>query len=141
MPRIADTPNMSLVREVYDTAAEQGPQILITRFDDWFAPDFEWTPILLSSIDGRAYRGKREFEDYWEQFREAFADIELSEGSFEEIDYDKVLLTARLRVTGVGSGVPIDREVAYLFEVRDGRIAFARTFFSPRDAREFLARA
>ena len=36
-------------------------------------------------------------------------------------------------------GVPIDRTVAYLFEVRDGRITSGRTFFSPSDAREFLA--
>ena len=57
------------------------------------------------------------------------------------MDDETVLVTARLQMKGTGSGVPIDRTVAYLFEVRDGRIATGRTFFSPADAQEFLARA
>ena len=56
----------------------------------------------------------------------------LGEGSLEAIDEQTVLITAELHVKGTGSGVPIDRTVAYLFEVRDGRIISGRTFFSPQ---------
>jgi ketosteroid isomerase-like protein len=132
---------LSLVREVYEAAREHGPRILHARYDDWFSEGFEWSPILLSSVDGRSYRGKAEFGDYWDQFLDAFTVSKLGEGSLEAIDDERVLVTADLRVKGAGSGVPIDRTVAYLFEVRDGRITSGRTFFSPSDAREFLAHA
>lgn len=139
MPERQDA--LSLVREMYEAAREHGPQILLTRYDDWFSGDFEWNPILLSSVDGRTYRGKAEFRAYWDQFRDAFNEIELGEGSLEAIDGERVLITAELRVEGAGSGVPIGRTVAYLFEVRDGLVTSGRTFFSPSDAREFLAHA
>ena len=139
MPRRDDA--LSLVREMYEAAREHGPRILYTRYDDWFSDDFEWSPILLSSVDGRSYRGKAEFGEYWDQFLDAFTVIELGEGSLEEIDDTRVLITAELRVKGAGSGVPIDRTVAYLFEIREGLATSGRTFFSPSDAREFLAHA
>lgn len=132
---------LTVVREVYDAAREHGPQQLIERYGDWFSGDFEWRPILLGSLDGRSYQGEVEFREYWDDFLEAWTDIELGEGAVEAIDDERVLVTARLRAAGSGSGVPIDRTVAYLFEVRDGLIVTGRTFFSPTDAREFLASA
>lgn len=132
---------VSLVREMYDAAVEHGPRALVARYRDWFAEDFEWTPILVSSLDGRAYRGEAEFAGYWDEFLSTFSEIEVGQGSLEPIDDETILVTARLRMSGAGSGVPIDRTVAYLFEVRGGLIVTGRTFFSPADAREFLARA
>ena len=132
---------MSVVREMYYAALEHGPQILVDRYQQWFAEDFKWTPILASSLDGRVYHGEAEFTEYWEEFLAAFTDIELGEGDLEAVDDETVLVTAELRVKGIGSGVPIDRMVAYLFQVRDGLITSGRTFFSPGDAREYLASA
>jgi ketosteroid isomerase-like protein len=139
MPERRDA--LSLVREMYEAAREHGPRIVLDRYEDWFSQDFEWNPILLTSVDGRTYRGKAEFRNYWDQFLDAFSEVELGEGSIEAVEGDQVLITAGLRVKGAGSGVPIDRTVAYLFEVRDGLVTSGRTFFSPSDAREFLAHA
>jgi hypothetical protein len=38
---------------------------------------------------------------------------------------------------GSGGGVPIDRETAYVFEVRDGLITAGHSLFSRADAEEF----
>ncbi len=132
---------LSLVSEVYEAAREHGPRILHARYDEWFSEDFEWSPILLTSVDGRSYRGKAAFGEYWDEFLDAFTVIGLGAGSLEAIDDERVLITAELHVKGAGSGIPIDRTVAYVFEVRDRRITSGRTFFSPSDAREYLADA
>jgi hypothetical protein len=52
-----------------------------------------------------------------------------------------VLVSSTLHVRGAASGVPIDRDAAYLFRVTDGRISVGRTFFSSEDARKYLANA
>jgi hypothetical protein len=50
-------------------------------------------------------------------------------------------VTGQIKVTGVGSDVPIDREVAYLFELEGGLVVSALSFLSRREAEEFLTRA
>ena len=66
----------------------------------------------VSSLDGRAYRGRAEFE-----------------------------LLGEIHGKGAGSGAPVDQVAAHVFEVADGRITSGRTFLSPADAREYLANA
>ena len=138
---MSETRAMDLVRDLYDAFTAKGPRVIVDRYGDWFAEDFEWAPVLLSSVDGRVYRGETEFREYWDEFLAVFPDVSLTAGSLEAIGADRVLLTADIHAKGAGSGVPIDRTVAFLFEVHNERITAGRTFFSPRDAREFLAHA
>jgi ketosteroid isomerase-like protein len=132
---------VAVVREVYEAAVERGPGVLLERWDEWCDDDFEWSPILLASVDGRTYRGKAAFAEYWAEFNEAFPDVQFEKGSFESVDDETVLVISPLRGSGAGSGVPIDRTVAYVFTVRNGRMTSGRTFFSPAEAREYLAHA
>ena len=137
-----DPEEIAVVRSVMEVLDREGPTGLIDRYDELLADDFEWRPALLRSVEGeRTFVGKEEFASYWREFTEAFGNPALAEHSYEGIGEGRVLVTGRLKVAGVGSGVPIDQEAAYLFTVEDGRIVSARSFMSRREAEEFLAHA
>ena len=132
---------VAVVRGVMEVLNQEGPDRLTARYEDFFADDFEWRPALMGSVEGeRVFVGKKQFASYWREFTAAFGEPTVT-NSFEVIGSGRVLVTGRIQVSGVGSGVPIDNEVAYLFEIEDGRITSARSFMSRASAEEFLARA
>ena len=131
--------HVALVRKAHDAAGAEGPQILMDRYEEWFSPDFEWHPVLLESLDGRTFRGKEGFGEYWREFLETFGDVRFLNGVAEAVDERRVLLHGSVAATGASSGAPIDREVVYVFEVEDGLIARGRSFFSREDAVGYLA--
>ena len=75
-------------------------------------------PGLINSGSFTGFKGfqhwARQWEEAWEQTR--FQPLEF-------IDVDESHLVARVRVVGrgAGSGLEVDREFGYLYEVRDGR--------------------
>jgi ketosteroid isomerase-like protein len=138
---VTPAPHADLVAELHQAVVDHGWEVTIERYDDWFAPDFEWHPVLLASLDGRAFRGKEDWKLYWQEFSETFADVEFVGGGTEPIDDRRVLAFGEVKGSGAASGAPIDREVAYVFEVEDGLIIRGRSFFSPADAKEYIAHA
>ncbi|HEX2128445.1 MAG TPA: nuclear transport factor 2 family protein [Solirubrobacterales bacterium] len=126
---------------VFRLMAESGHEGLLTRFDDIFDEEFEWHPALIGGLDGRTYRGRTEFEQYWRDFTSAFEEIDFGEPRAEPLGPDRVLAWGRLHVRGAGGGVPIDQEAAYVVDLRDGKLVAGRTFFSRAEAEEFAARA
>ncbi len=46
----------------------------------------------------------------------------------------RILVTGRLHARGKQSGVELDRPAAWIMEVRDGKIAFWRTYTDPAEA-------
>jgi ketosteroid isomerase-like protein len=133
--------SVSLVRAGFEAIAKGGVDELLERFDELFAEDFEWRPALSASTDGRTYTGKAGFTSYWNEFAETFPDFRFGEPSFEDLNEARVLVIVSITGTGASSGIPIDRTVAYVFETDDERIRAGRTFFSPTEAREYLANA
>ena len=133
---------ISIVRRALEVLDADGPDGLMARYEEFFAGQYEWRPALLSSVEGeRTFVGKKQFALYWREFTAALGPPDLGEQSYEVLGGGRVLVTGHLRVKGVGSGVPIDREAAYIFKVEDGLIASASSFMSRREAEEFLAHA
>ncbi len=131
---------IELVERAYALVREVGVDELLERYDEFFADDFEFRPVLAGSVEGRTYRGRSGFEEYWRSFNDAFEGIEFIGPAFESVDADRILVTTTVRGHSAGAQVPIELEVAHLWEIKDGLIAAGETFTSPRDARERLAR-
>jgi ketosteroid isomerase-like protein len=127
----------ALVEGVYRAVAAGGPAVMLDRYDEFFAEDFVWEPALVGGVDGRTYRGRDGLATYWDDFTEALGEPRLGEPEVEEIRPDRVLLASTIHVRSAGGGVPIDQDAAYVFDVRDGRIVYGRTFFSRAEAEEF----
>ena len=71
------------------------------------------------------------FGTHWSSFK--WEPLEL------EVDGDKALMRARLRLTGRESGVEVDREWWYVFSVRDGKL-LRQDGFDDRGAAEAALR-
>jgi ketosteroid isomerase-like protein len=74
------------------------------------------------------------------QWLEAWADFEVEIEEFEPIGRHHVLMTARQRAKGAGSGVPVEMRVFYLAEYRDGLAARFHLYATREEALE-VARA
>jgi hypothetical protein len=142
MPEPGESSEVAIVREGLEVLANEGPNALLDRYEDFFTEDFEWRPVLIGSVEGeRTFVGKKQFALYWREFTGAFGRPGFGELWYESIGAGRVLATGHIKATGVGSVVPIDREVAYLFELEGGLVVSALSFLSRREAEEFLARA
>jgi ketosteroid isomerase-like protein len=117
----------------------RGPETLLDSYGDLFTDDFEWTPVLAGRVEGRTYRGREGFAEYWRDFTDAFERVEFVDPGFEVVDLERVLVLTRFEATGTGGGVPLSADIAHLWKLRDGRIAAGRTFLSEREARKHLS--
>jgi hypothetical protein len=142
VPESGEASEVAIVRERLEVLANEGPNALLDRYTDFFTEDFEWRPVLTGSVEGElTFVGKKPFALYWRELTGAFGRPAFGELSYASIGAGRVLVTGQIKVTGVGSGVPIDREVAYLFELEGGLVVSALSFLSRREAEEFLTRA
>ena len=125
------------VESAFRMMAAGGPEALLAHYDDLFDEDFEWRPALVGGLDGRMYRGRAGFEQYWRDFTDAFEEIDFGAPQVEAVGSARVLAWGTLHVRGAGGGVPIEQEAGYVFDVRDLRVVAGRTFFSRDEAEEF----
>ena len=139
--RTAPGQAVALAQAALAHIAAGGPERLLAHYHELFAEDFTFHPILAGTVENKTYVGREGFEEYWRDFTGAFGDPRFVDPRIEAVAGDRVLITSTLVARGAGSGVPIRRDVAQVFEARDARIASGRTFFSEADAREFIADA
>ena len=125
------------VETAFRLLAEGGPEALLSHYDYLFHEDFEWRPALIGGLDGRTYRGRAEFEQYWRDFTDAFEEVDLGATRVECLGPERVLAWGNLHVRGAGGGVPIDQEAGYVLDVREFRMIAGRSFFSRAEAEEF----
>jgi ketosteroid isomerase-like protein len=71
------------------------------------------------------HRGYDGFRRFVEEVGEAWAEFRVEPQEFLEAG-DQVVVLARARATGRGSGLQVDSDVAIVFTVRDGRLASLR---------------
>ena len=134
-----DAAEVELVARVYE-AWNGEPGSLLARYEEFFSADFEWHPALIGAVEGdRTYVGRDAFAEYWRDFTSAFGTVRPGPARIEEAGEGRVLVIAALELEGAASRLPIGREVAYVFDVADGRIARGWSFMSPADAEEFLS--
>jgi SnoaL-like domain len=93
------------------------------------APDFELHPLYL----GQSYRGLEGMRQLWADIFETWTDYRLEIGEIVDLG-EHVLVLARILGRGVGSGVPIDQEVAVLWYFEGEKAVWAKSFLSKREA-------
>jgi hypothetical protein len=73
MPESGEASEVAIVREGLEVLANDRPNALLDRYEDFFTEDFEWRPVLMGSVEGeRTFVGKRQFALYWREFTGAF---------------------------------------------------------------------
>src|SRR5918999_3520407 len=112
-----DSPEVSLARSLYPRW-QRGDYTAT----DWAHPEIDFA-ITDGPTPGR-WRGIEAMARAFTEFIANFEDWRVEPLDFEELGYDRVLVTVRVRGRGRSSGLEVERMGvvgANLFEIRDGR--------------------
>ena len=125
-----------LVRRMLDAHNERG-RALFDLFDELFAPDVEWSPIIVGTAGSErvTYRGREGVERYYRDRAEVFGGGEVHIRSIEAFG-DAVVARARSTAQGRVSGATVEEDVFLVYWCRDGRLVRGAAFRSHREALE-----
>ena len=125
---------LDVVRRAFTTFNARAVDDLVGLCD----PDSEWVPFR-AQLEGMVYRGHdgirqfvRDMDDDWEAFR-------IDPVEFHDRD-DRVVVIGHVQALGRSSGVDVDSEAGFLFELRAGLIARVVSYSDPAVALEALKR-
>jgi hypothetical protein len=128
--------NVELVRRATQLAQEEGPRAVVERFDEFFTEGFQWKSAMVTSLEGGHYVGQAGFSRYWDDFEASFAGFSVKDTTFRAVGDDAVLVTLCVCVEGVGSRVPVEQEVGWLFRFEGDKAAECESYLSWAEAEE-----
>lgn len=110
--------NAELIRRVYELGLDL--HVLHRAFDEYLTEDVE---LRLPAVypDATAYRGREGLERWLEMVDDTWREWAFEPERFYEAG-DRVLVLVRLVAAGGQSGVRLDRKVAHVWSIRDGRV-------------------
>jgi ketosteroid isomerase-like protein len=122
--------NVEVVRRAFATFNARAVDDLVGLSD----PDSEWLPFR-AQLEGMVYRGHagirqfvRDMDDDWEAFR-------IDPVEFHDRD-DRIVVIGHVQALGRTSGVDVDSEAGFLFELRAGLIMRVVSYSDPAAALE-----
>jgi ketosteroid isomerase-like protein len=102
---------------------------------DVLADDVEWIPT--SSFPGsNSYRGRDGVSEYMRTWAEDFDHLTVDVERLIDAPDDRVVALVRQRASGQGSGVPVEMDLAVVYDLKDGRVVRIRNYLDPADALE-----
>jgi ketosteroid isomerase-like protein len=107
-----------LLDQVFTAVERQDLEFVEAWFERHAHPDVEFTSVITSDVDGRAYRGRRGMITWAQDVAEA---VKITHGrrEFRDVGENVVVVLARPSVEGRGSGVEIQLEVGFVIEYED----------------------
>ena len=100
-----------------------------------FAPDAEWIPDYAPALRS-VYRGREGFVEFMRTWSEDFEDWSLRPERLIDAGDDRVLALVHQQATGKESGAQVELHMAFVFELKEGRVIRVRTFIDPAEAFE-----
>jgi ketosteroid isomerase-like protein len=117
----------------------------LEAFDVWLAGDVDGTLAMFDEEleihvpselgNSGTYRGRDEFLAWTKDWDEAWDEYEMSVLGSEPLGERHVISRVHQSAKGAGSGVPVEMEIAWLTEIRDGKIAALHLYPTEDDAR------
>ena len=102
---------------------------------EWAHPEIE-THISPKLANAGDYHGHEGFFASAGRWIETFDDYEIEVLGLDPIGERHVVARCHQSGTGRGSGVPVEMDIAYLVELRDGKFAALRLYATPEEAIE-----
>jgi ketosteroid isomerase-like protein len=119
----------ALIRRAYQAFAQRD----LERLRELAVPEIEISTVTgLIAGHSEPYRGLEGIERYLDDVRSLWDEIELIPQKFIQLDRGRVLVFGRVRARR-GSSL-IDAPNAWLWTLREGRVASAQVFSDPQDA-------
>jgi ketosteroid isomerase-like protein len=90
---------------------------------------------LRAALEETEYSGPNALESFAADTRESWEWVRIDPAEIRLLDAQRALVVGELNGRGRETGAEVSSPIAFLFTVREGRIAEGRTFLSERDAR------
>lgn len=87
-----------------------------------------------AASEGRTFSGPSAIRDYFAAVDEAFDDVEITLERVIASEGERVLVEARVRGRGRGSGIEVDHLYGQIYTVRDGLIVHIDSYTDPDEA-------
>jgi ketosteroid isomerase-like protein len=107
------------------------------RLAEFFDPEAMWLPAMDVWAAGTVYRGRAGIASVIEDVERDWDVFVAEPQEFREVG-DLLLVTGRVRARTKGGEREIDRETAWIWEMRDGLALRLQTYADPRRAEESL---
>ena len=87
-----------------------------------------------SATEQNVYRGYAGLEQYRRDVDATLDNFRTEDNQFLDGEGERVVHLYRVVARGLGSGVPVGREMGAVHELRDGKIVRVETYLNPQDA-------
>jgi uncharacterized protein len=124
--------------EVFNRAVAAGTRYDVPALLEELDPEVEWhaaIPPLLGGEASKVYRGHEGVRELIGDFEETFADSQMEFPEVRDLG-DRILAIGRLRNRGKASGAEVESPLAYLVELRKGKVSRVHTYLDPAEALE-----
>jgi ketosteroid isomerase-like protein len=124
--------NVEIVRRALDAFSRRELQTLEKQFCE---EDFEFVSFF-TAVDAEeaTYRGSNAWRDYAAVMDEMWSDWRLEDIALFDAGDQGVVCRMRLVGAGKLSGVPVDRPVGLIYQLRDGKLWRVRSYANPSEA-------
>jgi ketosteroid isomerase-like protein len=120
--------NVEIVRMAAE-AFDVGDRERFFRLTD---PEIE----LRSAVEQKTYRGRDEMVGYREDLDAVMEDLHFEDSRFLDAGRDRVVHLYGIVGRGAGSGVPVSRENAMIWQLRNGKLVKGQVYLDQREALE-----
>jgi uncharacterized protein len=127
--------NVEIIRRGLDAYNRGDVDAMLETAD----PEIEFVP-LRSLVVGGSYRGHDGIRQFFEDLEEEWENRSISREEFREHE-DTVLLLGEFEAKGKASGVQMRSPVAWLFELRAGKVVRMHAYSSQEEALRAITRS
>jgi ketosteroid isomerase-like protein len=108
----------------------------LDAFLETAGPDIEWTSELATRFEGgeRVFRGTDGLREYWHEWH-ALWTVTIEIDRIHDLG-ETILVIAQVRTRGEASGVDLEGQVAYVYELEGDAFTRVRSYLDPQAALE-----
>jgi ketosteroid isomerase-like protein len=125
--------------ELFRRAVEAFNQRDLDRMEELTTRDFEFSPYLATLIEATTYRGLEGLHRYFEDADAAWERIVVRLDDVREIRSGVIYSSGELHGKGRASGMEVRVPLAWISEIREGKLASLRSYESEAEALEAAA--
>jgi ketosteroid isomerase-like protein len=126
---VNDSPNVELIRTAFErwNAGDRGAPL------ELIDPDVEIRTAISEAFKGEPFRGHEGAREWLAALDENFETWNLVADEFLERG-ETIVVLGHIRARGRGSGVELDQDVGWVFQIRDGKMLRLHTFLDREEA-------
>lgn len=124
--------NIEVCRRVFDAF---GNRREVEGALDHIDPEVELRSAIVGGAEGRVFHGHDGLRAWMAESDATWSELRVETNELHELGDGRVLIIGHIHATGRESGLEIDAPVAWLYELRDGKILHTRGYLDLEEAR------